>query len=99
MRRGRIRITPSLYREAKLRLPQELSDVARDILIDYIANGVPLTPKESRTGLDLQVFIEEDDWLAAQARARSEKLGLREVVELGLTRKLRALSDPDPGSS
>ena len=99
MRRGRIRITPSLYREAKQRLPQELSDVARDILIDYTANGVPLAPKEPRTGSDLQVFIDESDWLAAQARARSEKLGLREIVEAGLTRRLKALGDPHPRDS
>lgn len=99
MRRGRIRITPSLYREAKERFPQELSDVARDILIDYTANGVPLAPKEPRAGSDLQVLMDEPDWLAAQARARAEKLGLREVVEAGLTRKLKALDDPDPRDS
>jgi hypothetical protein len=99
MKRGRIRITPSLYQEAKRVLPQELTAVARDIIIDYIANGVQLPPKEPRAGSDLQVLIDEDYWLAAQQRARSENIGLREVVEAGLTRKLRELSEPDARDS
>jgi hypothetical protein len=94
--RGHIRVTTRLFDEAKATLPN-LSATARDIILDYLENGAVVDPRESRAGTDLQVIIDEDQYRAAQARARSEGLGLREIVELGLTRRLEALHDSDAG--
>jgi hypothetical protein len=94
--RGHVRITTRIYDEAKATLPN-LSATARDIIIDYLENGAVVDPRVSRAGTDLQVIIDEDQYRAAQARARNEGLGLREIVELGLARRLEALNGSDAG--
>jgi len=96
--RGRIRINTTLYEEARAKLPS-VSEAARDIIIEYAAHGAPISPREVGLGADLQVIIDDEDYRAAKERARLDGIGLREVVELGLTHRLEALHDSDAGAS